>query len=148
LGRNAADSNPVQFQEETELKVDHFSRGSESARTMAWLNLPSQIHEGPLGVTLKRDLIEDDLLLQAAKGLEKGDPEQASRKVNEWIQSILSPCFNQFESVSSQPALPRAKLPRQRHRPAWKLWVQSVLLIPWVTGRNLYRRLRGRYPVL
>lgn len=144
--RRPSDPSTVQLQEGTELKVDHFSGASES--TLALLNLPSQIQEGPLGATLKCDLLADDLLLQAAKGLEKGNREQASKSVKEWMQRILTPYLNQFEPACQQPSSPQARSLQRRHRSVWKLGVQSIFLIPWVTGRNLYRRLRGQYPIL
>jgi len=137
------------LQQGIELKVEHFARGSESPCTLVSLTLPSQTHSGALGVTLKNDLIADDLLVQVAKSSGEGSQTQASKEVREWAQRMLSPYLNQFELPSQHfPAAPERITFRRRYRSVVKLCVQSLLGFPWVMGRNWYRRLRGRYPVL
>jgi hypothetical protein len=146
--RGASDPATARVEEGSELTVEHFAKGSGSASTLGSLSLPSQTHDGPLGMTLKSDLIADDLLVQAAKSLGKGSPIQASKEVEEWKQRILSPYCDQFESPPRESP-PEQKAPfRQRHRSNVKLCVQSLLCCPWVMARNWYRRLCGRYPVL
>src|SRR5262249_51118167 len=73
-------------QEGAGLTVEYFARGSRSACNLATVSLPPQTYDGLFGITLKRDLIADDLLLQAAKSLEEGDPTRASKEVKEWVQ--------------------------------------------------------------
>ncbi len=130
------------LQKVTEFTVEYLARGSDRACVLASLNLPSQAHDGPLGRTLKSDLIADDLLLQAAKSLRRGSEAQASKEVKEWIQKALFPYLDQFEARSrNSSASPR------RYRSVLGLCLQSLLSSPWAMSRNWYRRLRSLYPV-
>src|SRR5262249_4454967 len=94
-----------------------------------------------------RDLIADDLLLQAAKSLEEGDPTRASKEVKEWVQRILAPCLDQFARAPAHSGALKAPF-RRRYRSIAKLCVHSLLGFPWIVSRNWYRRWRGRYPVV
>lgn len=146
--RGAADATTGRLHEGTELKVEHFAKGSKGACTLASLSLPSQTHDGPLGMTLKSDLVADDLLVQAAKSLGWGSQTQASKRIKEWMQKSLSPYLDQFKSLSRQSSAARRAPFRQRYRSIVKLCAQSLLCFPWIMARNWYRRLRGQYPVL
>lgn len=146
--RGGGDTTPARPQEGIELTVEHFPKGSERACTLAALSLPSQTHDGLLGITLKTDLISDDLLPRVAKSLEKGSQARASGEVKEWLQRTLSPYLDQFKPPSRESSSAQEAHFRQRHRSIAKLCVQSFLCFPWVITRNWYRRLRGQYPVL
>jgi peptidoglycan/xylan/chitin deacetylase (PgdA/CDA1 family) len=146
--RGVSDPVTARLPEVTELKVEHFAKGSGSACTLGSLSIPSQTHDGLLGMTLKNDLIADDLLVQAAKGLKKGSQAQASKEVKEWMQKILSPYLDQFALPSRQSSAAQRAPFCQRYRSLIKLCLQSLLCSPWMMGRNWYRCLRGRYPVL
>jgi Polysaccharide deacetylase len=146
--RGAADATTGRLHEGTELKVEHFAKGSKGVCTLASLSLPSQIHDGPLGMTLKSDLVADDLLVQAAKSLERGSQTQASKRIKEWMQKSLSPYLDQFKSLSRQSSAAHMIPFRQRYRSIAKLCLHSLLCFPWIMARNWYRRLRGQYPVL
>jgi peptidoglycan/xylan/chitin deacetylase (PgdA/CDA1 family) len=141
------DSAIALAQEEIEVKVEYFARGSGWPCTLAAVSIARQAYDGLLGITLKTDLIAEDLLLETAKSLENGSPAHASKEVNEWIQRILSPSLDQFTPRPVPSSAPRTK-GHQRCRSLAKLFVHSLLGLPWITGRNWYRRLRGRYPVL
>jgi len=145
--RRDFDRNTALFQEGTELAVEYFARGSRSACNLAAVSLPLQTYDGLFGITLKTDLIADDLLLQAAKSLEEGNSTRASKEVKEWAETILAPCLDQFGPSSAQSPAIKA-LFRQRYRSIAKLCVQSLLGLPWIMVRNWPRRWRGRYPVL
>lgn len=129
-----------------ELRVEHFAKGTVDPFPIASLKIPVQPYDGMLGLTLKNDLIADDLLTQTAIGLKAGTAVGAAREVNEWAHKM-------FASYLTQPAdLPRGARQGplvQRHRSISKLCLDTLLLCsPWMIGRNLYRRWRGRYPIL
>ncbi len=145
--RGGSDPSLAVLQEGTELKVEYFARGSKSACNLATVSLPPQAYDSLQGIMLKRDLIADDLLVQTARGLEEGSPARASKELKEWIQRILAPCLDQFGPPPVQPSAIKASF-HQRHRSVARLLAQSLLGFLWVLGRNWYRRLRGRYPVL
>src|SRR2546426_1009039 len=63
------------------------------------------------------------------------------------MHKILSPYLTQFEPASVNRV--QRELIRRRCRPAWKLFIETLLLCsPLVVARNWHRRWRGRYPVL
>lgn len=132
--------------EEIPLTLEYFPKGTDCPRPLASLNVPWQSQDGPFSKVLKCDLIIDDLLLHTAKCLGKGTQTQASKEVKEWMHRILSPYLDQFRP--QQTPVPREALHARRYRSIARLCAQSLLLCPWVTCRNWYRRLRGRYPVL
>jgi peptidoglycan/xylan/chitin deacetylase (PgdA/CDA1 family) len=145
--RGGPDPDVSLLRDGVELRVEHFSPGCGSACDLASAGLPAQPHDGLLGITLKNDLIADDLLFQAAKALEQGCTTRASKEIGDWIRRILSPCLDQFSSPPAQSLALGTKL-HPRHRSTAKLFAHSLLGLPWVVCRNWYRRLRGRYPVL
>jgi len=135
-------------QKGTEFTVEYFATGSDSACLLASLSLPSQAYDGPLGRTLKSDLIADDLLLQAAKSLRRGSEAQASKEVKEWLQRALLPYLEQFEARSRNSfASARGVSSQRRYRSILGLCLHSLLSSPWVMSRNWYRRLKSRYSV-
>src|SRR3989449_5269938 len=72
---------------------------------------------------------------------------QASKEIADWMHKILSPYLTQFEPASVNRV--QRELIRRRCRPAWKLFIETLLLCsPLVVARNWHRRWRGRYPVL
>jgi peptidoglycan/xylan/chitin deacetylase (PgdA/CDA1 family) len=147
LAHDSSHDPTVLLQKGTDLKVEYLARGSGCVHRLVSLALPTQIHDGLLSKTLKSDLIADDLLVHAVTGLGKRSQTRASKEIQQWIQRALAPCLNQFEA--RQPSSAQQEVSYvQRHRSILKLCVQSLLCFPWVIGRNLYRRLRSRYPVL
>jgi len=145
--RGGTDSDNTTLQDGIELNVEYFGRGAGIGCSLGSVSLPSQPYDGLLGITLKSDLIADDLLLLAVKSLENGSPARASKEIRKWIQSTLSPSLDQFILPPGQsPA--RRTTSHQRCRSIAKLFAHSLLGIPLMMCRNWYRRLRGRYPVL
>jgi len=138
--------NGTKVGESLQIEIEHFTRGSKTAFTIAHLKMPLQPYDGLAGITLKSDLIADDLLLQTAIGLQTASQVKTSKVVMEWIQRIYSPYLTQLEPVPTQTA--QAKLSRQRFRSEWKLSVETLLFSPFASARNWYRRWRGHYPVL
>jgi len=129
------------------IRVEHRARDVETPFAIASLTIPPQFYDGLLALTLKADLITDDLLVQTAKSLRAGDTTQASKEIRDWMDEILSPYLTQFEHASVNRA--QKELICRRCRPAWKLFIETLLLCsPLVVARNWHRRWRGRYPVL
>ncbi len=59
------------------IRVEHRARDVETPFAIASLTIPPQFYDGLLALTLKADLITDDLLVQTAKSLRAGDTTQA-----------------------------------------------------------------------
>ena len=129
------------------IRVEHISRDAQTAIAVASLTVPLQLYDGLLGLTLKADLIADDLLVQTAKNLRVRDTTNLSKEMKDWIHRILSPYLNQVAPASVKDAQ-RTPI-RQRCRAAWKLSVETLLLcFPSIAVRNWHRSWRSRYPVL
>jgi len=130
-----------------QIRVEHLARDVETPSAIASLTIPPQFYDGLLALTLKADLITDDLLVQAAKSLRAGDTIQASTEITDWMHKILSPYLTQFEHTSVNGV--QKDLICRRCRPTWKLFIETLLLCsPLVVARNWHRRWRGRYPLL
>jgi peptidoglycan/xylan/chitin deacetylase (PgdA/CDA1 family) len=137
----------VPGKESLRIRIEHFTKDSETPFVIASLTVPPEPNAGLLGLTIKIDLISNDLLIETASALRAGNTTQASIQLTEWIGRIYSPYATQLEhsaikTIHSAPS-------DQPHRPVWKLCMETLLLCsPWIVLRNWYRRLRGRYPVL
>lgn len=129
------------------IDIEHMTSSAGTPYQIFSEALPWQLFDGPLGFTLKADLISDDLLLQTARSLLAGNPETASVEVSLWAKKILAPSLSQLKgadrlTLHAQPC-------SMRCRSVWKLCLDTLLLLsPRVVGRNWYRRLTGRYPLL
>src|SRR2546426_8947919 len=127
------------------IRVQPLARDAETPFAIASLTIPPQFYDGLLALTLKADLITDDLLVQTAKSLRVGDTTQASKEIADWMHKILSPYLTQFEPASVNRV--QRELIRRRCRPAWKLFIETLLLCsPLVVARNWHRRWGGPYP--
>jgi peptidoglycan/xylan/chitin deacetylase (PgdA/CDA1 family) len=129
------------------IRVEHLPRGAQKPLAIASLTVPLQLYDGLLSLTLKADLITDDLFVQTAKNLQAGDTTNLSKEIKDWIHRILSPYLNQVEPASVK-TVQWAPI-RQRCRAVWKLCIETLLLCwPSIAVRNWHRSMRGRYPVL
>jgi peptidoglycan/xylan/chitin deacetylase (PgdA/CDA1 family) len=139
-------NDTTEAKEGVQTRVEYFAKGSETALLIAAMAIPFQAYDGLLGLTLKTDLIADDLLVQTTASLRTGSLVQVSEEVTKWAQKIFSPYLSQLEQA---PAEVGQGVPSPRCRSVWKLCVETLLLCsPWVIARNWYRRWRGQYPVL
>jgi peptidoglycan/xylan/chitin deacetylase (PgdA/CDA1 family) len=128
-------------------KIHHFTRNSDAPLTLGCVTLPTQPYDGLVGLTLKADLISNDMLIQSARSLQTGSAAQASDQLTEWIKEILFPYLGQIEMspTKTEPGPPL----QQRYRPVWKLCMETLLLCsPLTVARNWFRRWRKRWPVL
>lgn len=140
---DSSDDTSDSLAKDAELTVECYVKGSDGERSLASLNLPGQIHDRALSKALKRDLIADDLSVQAVKSLSTLNQAEASKEIQDWMRRMLSPYLDQFRTPTSKEAVSR-----QRYRSILRLCAESLLFVPWVIVRNSYRRLRRRYPVL
>lgn len=128
------------------IRIESFTRSSDNPFTIACLTLPLQPYDGLAGQTLKADLISEDLAVQSVIHLLAGSMVEAANEVREWMQQMFSPYLKQLAAARvttvEKPTGPT------RHRPTWKLWLDTLLLCsPLIVARNWYRRLRRRYPI-
>lgn len=129
------------------IRVEHLARDAQTPLAIASLTVPLQLYDSLLALTLKADLIADDLLVQTSKNLQAVDTTQVPKRVEDWMRRILSPYLNQIEPalVKDQQRAPM----RQRCRATWKLCIETLLLCwPSIVLRNWYCSLRSSYPVL
>jgi len=133
--------------EALEIKIECLTQSSESPFPIALLSLPIQPYDGASGLTLKADLISDDLMFQSASQCVTKDVRSAANEVMRWAQEICSPYL---EQLNSPPLgmLANSGSPT-RHRSTWKLCLDTLLLCsPLIVVRNWYRRLRAQYPIV
>ena len=131
---------------ELHIRVEHLPRDAQTPLVIASLTVPLQLYDGLLALTLKADLITDDLLLETAKNLGTGDTANLSKEIKDWTHRILSPYLNQAEPASAKN-VQRTPI-RQRCRAAWKLSIETLLLcFPSIAVRNWHRSWHGHYPV-
>jgi peptidoglycan/xylan/chitin deacetylase (PgdA/CDA1 family) len=127
------------------MTLEHLAGDPASRSTLASLTLPLQPEDGPLGVSLKADLIEDDLLVEAAAALRSGEAAQAAEQASQWVKEVLSPYLAQLPAPAVAPRVAARAFCRSR----LYLSLESALLVsPFVMGRNWLRRWRRRCPVL
>lgn len=145
--RSRSTNNNPGSKSDVSIHIELFAPGPALPSTIFSLVLPWQPFDGTLGLALKTDLIADDLLLQAAAPLLSSDPGTASRAVSQWASRTLAPTISQLNRVrrDSSPPAPIGG----RCRSTWKLCLDALLLCsPGILGRNWYRRMVGRYPLL
>lgn len=122
-----------------------WNAANSSAFTLAQLTLPHQPYDDPISVSLKADLLCDDLAIESIKHLVHGTADETSAELADWIQQVFSPYLEQLQ-LSSTPTSDVS--PQFRHRPRWKLCLDTLLLCsPLIITRNWYRRLRRKYPI-
>jgi peptidoglycan/xylan/chitin deacetylase (PgdA/CDA1 family) len=138
---------PVEPGRDALVSVEHLAQGAQTPLKIVSLTLPWQPFDGPAGFTLKADLIADDLLLETAGSLLRGDAATASTLVSQWANRVLTPLLSQLHGIGHQTC--RDSRGRKRFRPTWKLCLDTLLLLsPGILVRNWHRRLSRRYPLL
>jgi len=147
LIRVRTEEDLARAKEGIQIQLEYFAQSAEIVRTLARIALPAQPYDGWLGLTLKNDLIADDLLVEAAKALRQERTIEGSEEMVRWALQIYAPYLAQVEGRSLQSA--QWVSVRERYRSIWKLCLDTLLLCsPLFVARNWYRRSRGRYPVL
>jgi len=94
-------------------------------------------------VSLKSDLIGNDLLVRVVASLARGTlPEQETEPVFE------SRGDKRLAGHESEIAPRRLSYRVKRGRPGWKLLLRTLFFMPYVIVRNWVRRFRGSFPVV
>ncbi|PYU11615.1 MAG: hypothetical protein DMG37_16055 [Acidobacteria bacterium] len=76
-----------------------------------------------------------------------GHSEAATTAVSQWAIRVLAPSLSQLNGAEKGTF--QTETHSSRCRSVWRLCLDTLLLLsPSVLGRNWYRRLTGRYPVL
>ena len=133
-------------QSATQLLVEYIARDARFAANLASVTLPSQFNDGPVGFTLKADLLGCDLILEALASAVNRGGIPAAEDVSQWTRLILSPYLEQLPPHARDGW---GREPRAYCRPLWRLVLETMLLCsPLIVCRNWIRRLRRRYPVL
>lgn len=129
------------------ISIEHLAQGTQTPFKIASLILPWQPFDGPLGFRLKADLIADDLLLETAENLLRGDAATASTLVSQWVNRVLTPLLSQLDGMGQRAC--RDGRGGNRCRPAWKLCLDTLLLLsPRILVKNWHRRMSAQYPLL
>ena len=126
------------------IQVESLGRGSNCPFTVTQVDLPVEPYDRPIGQTLKVDLIADDLMLQSASLVLARETADAVQAAADWTRQMYSPYLEQLQGRPIRESGQNA----QRHRSAWKLCLDTLLLCsPAIVCKNWYRRLRRQYPV-
>lgn len=116
-----------------------------SSCPLARLTLPHQRYDDTISISLKADLLCDDLAVESVRHFLDKAAGDAAGQLKRWIQAIFSPYLQQLpRSWSTTDNF----APDPRWRPTWKLFLDTLLLCsPSVFARNWYRKVRCRYPI-
>jgi peptidoglycan/xylan/chitin deacetylase (PgdA/CDA1 family) len=144
---NEVRTNIHDVAETVHIRIEQLSSSSGAPHTLASLSFPRQPRDGMLGLTLKTDLLMDDMLTFAVAALQAGRAGQPEKVLTRWVEQILVPYLVQVGPSRFPGEAPRAA--HQWLRSCWSLCLQTMLLCsPLVIVRNWVRRWRHRYPVL
>jgi len=129
-------------QKQIKLTVSRVQGTSELSCIRA-LSLPIEPYDTVTSLGLKTDLVGSDLLIQ---GLTETMREVVVTCGQTGYDSQMLSYLNYYRKKKVDGACPAR--PALRTRPAWKLFLISLLSLPYLTLRNWYRRCRGRFPVI
>jgi peptidoglycan/xylan/chitin deacetylase (PgdA/CDA1 family) len=130
---------------EVRVKIVRVASGDNDS-LLATVELFRQPLDTDVSLELKSNLILRDLLVQSVTALVR-HPEEASARIDSWIQNMIPYSFTRAEAFAGSAVVDQT--PPLRVRSRSKLWLYSVLLLsPFVTLRNWLRRLRKQQPVI
>jgi hypothetical protein len=129
-----------------QVSVLKFQRSPEDARIVETTCLPLEPFETPVGLTLKTNLIGNDLLIRALGAFTSGQ----GNEMGNGRLTPMPPAYSVLPAGSGNGGQSKANVPFKpwRSRPAWNLFLRTVVPSPWVLSRNWYRRWRGSAPVV
>jgi peptidoglycan/xylan/chitin deacetylase (PgdA/CDA1 family) len=145
---NEARTKIHEIAETVHIRIEQLSTSSGAPQTLASLSFPRQPRDEMLGLTLKTDLLIDDMLTLAVAAVQAERAGQPEKLLTRWVEEILVPYLVQV-GPSQLPGDAPLAAAHQWLRSRWSLCLQTALLCsPLVIGRNWVRRWRHRYPVL
>ena len=119
--------------------------GDSNPITLAQLILPQQPYDDRISISLKTDLVCDDLTIEGVKHLLSKTASEAAARLTDWIQQVFSPYLEQLQRPATELHDAGQHL---RYRSRWKLCLDTLLLCsPLIIVRNWCRRLRHKYPI-
>jgi peptidoglycan/xylan/chitin deacetylase (PgdA/CDA1 family) len=128
-----------------ELRVSVHRVGAEHGPglTLCSESFPIEPFDTLTSVSLKSDLVGNDLLVSAVAGLIRGT------LAKERSEPVLESRGSKRLAGHQSEIAPRHLSYRvKRSRPRWKLLLRTLLLGPYVVVRNWVRRFRGSFPVI
>jgi hypothetical protein len=122
----------------------------EAAQRVISVQIPVQTLDTPATTGLVRDLIANDLFIQAVSSLSCGKISETGEKLSSWAHEMLASCF---ATEAPKATVGGSQTLQGQSRPTWKLRPKRVLSMlvlfsPYTIARNWYRRWTGRFPVL
>lgn len=130
-------------EEAVRVAVEYLDSGSSQPSILRSTSVPIESYDTPTSLSLKCDLVGNDLLARAVADLVRG-VAAAKATGDSSRPTVARPLTSDRQGIASS----RLPYPVGRGRPAWKLLLRTVLLSPYVTLRNWVRRLRGSFPVV
>jgi len=139
---STVDDSEAGVQKQIKVTVSRVQGASELSCTRTLL-LPIEPYDTLTSIGLKTDLVGSDLLIQS---LTETMCEAGISSGQTGYDSQMLSYLDYYRKKKVDGAYPAQ--PAVRTRPAWKLFLISLLSLPYLTLRNWYRRCRGRFPVI
>ena len=128
------------------VSVLKFQRSPEDARVLETASLPLEPFETLVGLGLKTNLVGNDLLIRALGGFASDEASETGRG----RLAPMPPVYSVPPAVNGdgEQSKTGTQFRPWRSRPAWNLFLRTVVPTPWALARNWYRRWRGAAPVV
>jgi peptidoglycan/xylan/chitin deacetylase (PgdA/CDA1 family) len=128
------------------VSVLKFQRNPEDAEVLETAILSLEAFDTPVSVTLKQNLIGNDLLIRAISALAAGETGKMQSDRFSYVPPAYAvPPAANGTADESRPGTPYNL---ERGRSTWNLFLRTVVPSFWVLSRNWYRRWRGSSPVV
>ena len=136
---------PLASHQEISVLVYRVADDSDSGAVLCADAIPINPYDTPTSLTLKANLIGNDLLVQTATSLAKRTVlEQLGESFSQSRLPVPQRAARQEGEVQSL----QGQRPPLRTRPLWKMCLSALLLSPYLIVRNWLRRWRGGFPVV
>lgn len=108
--------------------------------------IPIEPYDDLKSLSLKADAVGGDLLVSAVADFMNGTVKERPQLGPS--RSFRTPAPQDLKRYEKRISAQRPGYPLARGRPAWKLFVRTLGLAPYIAVRNWYRRIRGSFPVI
>lgn len=113
---------------------------------IAAVSIPIDPYDTLNSLSMKADMVGEDLIVNNLGRLAKGETTCTAQAGPSRL--IHAPAPHRLRFLEHQLARSRPTYRPSRGRSAYKLLIRSLLGLPWLMGRNWYRRLTGTFPVI